>query len=70
MVKSCTYHISVRNGVDDIALNAASPVKVSAAQVAANETLLVARIDQSGLIGLLRYLHQQGYTLLSVVRES
>jgi hypothetical protein len=32
-------------------------------------TLLEIHADQSGLIGLLRYLHQQGFVLLSVYRS-
>jgi hypothetical protein len=30
---------------------------------------LITEGDQSGLIGLLRTLHQQGYLLLSVIRQ-
>ncbi|MDX1687269.1 MAG: hypothetical protein R3248_04725 [Candidatus Promineifilaceae bacterium] len=69
MDETYTYQIRVRDGVDDVALNAASPVKVSAARVEPDATLLTTCTDQSGLIGLLRYVHQQGYVLLSVTRE-
>lgn len=69
MDETCTYQIKVRDGVDGVALNAASPVKVSAARLEPGTTLLTTCTDQSGLIGLLRYVHQQGYVLLSISRE-
>ena len=70
MDETCTYQIRVRNGADDIALNMTSPVKVLVVQTEPGATRLAACTDQSGLIGLLRYLHQQGYVLLSVTRQS
>jgi len=69
MDETCTYQIKVRNGLDDSAFNATSPVQVTLARVDAGATYLTLRADQSGLIGLLRHLHQQGYVLLSVSRE-
>lgn len=67
----CTYQIEVRNGFDENAFNAISPLQMTVVRVKADPaaTLLAVHADQSGLIGLLRHLHQQGYVLLSVYRE-
>ncbi len=69
MDETCAYQIKVQNGLDDNAFNATSPVQVVLARVDAEATYLTLHADQSGLIGLLRHLHQQGYVLLSVSRE-
>jgi hypothetical protein len=63
------YEIVVKNGVDEAALNASSPVQIAVVCVAGSDTHLHLHADQSGLIGLLRHLHQQGYLLLAVVRK-
>ena len=65
----CTYHVAVKGEVDEAALNAASPVKVKAGRIEGESTRLTIQADQSGLIGLMRHLHQQGFVLLSVFRE-
>lgn len=69
MDELCTYQIEVRNGFDEEAFNASSPLQVTVVRVDRGITFLAAHADQSGLIGLLRHLHQQGYVLLSVCRE-
>lgn len=63
------YQIEVRNGFDENAFNAGSPLQLTVVRTDPASTLLAAHADQSGLIGLLRHLHQQGYVLLSVYRE-
>ncbi len=65
----CTYHVEVRGQVDENAFNATSPLQMTVVRVDAATTLSTVRTDQSGLIGLIRYLHQQGLVLLSVRRE-
>ena len=65
----CTYHVAVKGEVDEATLNAASPIKVQVAQIEPETTRLTTQADQSGLIGLMRHLHQQGFVLLSVFRE-
>jgi hypothetical protein len=65
----CTYHVEVRGQVDENAFNATSPLQMTVVRVDAAATLSTVRTDQSGLIGLIRYLHQQGFVLLSVCRE-
>ena len=68
MDKRREYTVKVRDGVDVNRLNAASPVHVTLAAMQADGALLALRADQSALIGLLRYLHQHGYVLLSLNR--
>ena len=70
MDESCRYQIKVGNGVDEGALNLASPLQVRVVRAERGATVLVTRTDQAGLIGLLRYLHQQVYVLLSAIRET
>jgi hypothetical protein len=69
MHKTRCYRIEVQNEVDEEALNAFSPLQVSA--VAGNKTLTVLKAcaDQSAIIGLLFHLHQQGCLILSFCRE-
>jgi len=62
------YHIKVEGQIDEKAINAASPIRVAVTKETQAITMLTIGADQSGLIGLLRYLHQQGYVLLSVTR--
>jgi hypothetical protein len=62
------YHIKLRGKVEAKAFVTTSPVHVRVAHAEQDATLLAANVDQSGLIGLLRYLHQQGYVLLCVTR--
>jgi hypothetical protein len=59
------YRIEVQNEVDEEALNAFSPLQVSAVAANTARTVLQARADQSAVIGLLFHLHQQGYLILS-----
>jgi hypothetical protein len=65
----CTYQIAVRNGLDERTCNVSSPLQMTVVRSDDAMSLLEVRADQSGLIGLLRHLHQQGYLLLSVTRE-
>jgi hypothetical protein len=65
----CNYRIEVQGQVDESALNAAGPLRMNVIQADLTATLLEIYADQSGLIGLLRYLHQQGFVLLSVYRS-
>lgn len=69
MDETCTYAITVRNNVDASTINACAPLPVTVTGPGAHVSHLITQGDQSGLIGLLRYLHQQGYLLLSVIRQ-
>jgi hypothetical protein len=64
-----TYHIEIRDQVDETAFNAASPFQMTVLRTDPAATLFAVRTDQSGLIGLLRHLHRQGFVLYSVHRE-
>lgn len=65
----CTYQIEVRGQIDENALNATSPIQMTAAQVDGSATRLTVCTDQSGLVGLIRYLHSRGLVLLSVYSD-
>lgn len=62
----CTYQIEIRGRAAVEGLSAASPLQVTVLRAEANSTLLAVCTDQSGLVGLLRYLHGRGRVLLSV----
>ena len=64
-----TYDIEIAGQIDERALSASSPLQMTVTQKNPDITLLKIYGDQSGLIGLLRYLHQQGFILLSVYRK-
>ena len=65
----CTYHIEVQGHVDENAFNATSPLQMRVVRIDPAATLFTVCADQSGLIGLIRHLHGQGFVLLSVTRE-
>ena len=64
-----TYHVEVQGQTDETAFNATSPLQVMVAKSDSTATLFRVHADQSGLIGLIRHLHHQGFTLLSIRRE-
>lgn len=59
------YLIRIREQVSERELNASSPLQVLIVDVDSDSTLLSVCADQSGLIGLLRYLHAQSIGILS-----
>ena len=65
----CTYHIEVRGQVNEDSFNATGPLQITVVQMDSTATLFTITADQSGLIGLIRHLHQQGFLILSVRRE-
>lgn len=65
----CIYHIKVGDKVDEDAFNAASPLQMTVVKADSDATLFTICSDQSGLVGLIRHLHRQGFVLLSVSRE-
>jgi hypothetical protein len=69
MHDSSTYHIEIRGQVDKNIFNATSPLQITVVQMDSAATLFTICADQSGLIGLIRHLHWQGFVLLSVYRE-
>jgi len=64
-----TYTIRLRGRVDEREISASGPVEVCIARAGRTSTWITCRADQSGLVGLLRHLHGQGYVFLSIVRK-
>jgi hypothetical protein len=60
------YQIEVLGQVDEIDLNAISLLEIKIEQVNPTSTQFTVCTDQSGLIGLMRYLHNLGFVFLSV----
>ena len=64
----CTYHVKVKGEMEPADLSTSSPLKVAGVSVGSAATSFTIRTDQSGLIGMLRYLHGRGFILLSFAR--
>lgn len=62
------YQIGVKGEVDETAFNLSSPLQITHLEVCAAGTQFHVFADQSGLIGLMRHLHMQGFILLTVRR--
>lgn len=60
------YQIRVLGELDESTFNTSSPHRIKLEKSAPMGSLVTVYTDQSGLIGLMRYLHQQGYVILSV----
>lgn len=65
----CVYYIQLRGAVDEAEVNTMSPLQMTRQRVDATGTLCSVHTDQSGLVGLLRYLHDRGFLLLSFQRN-
>jgi hypothetical protein len=64
-----TYRIEVQGKVDEKVLNANSPLKMIVSRAEGTSTVVSIHTDQSGLIGLMRHLHGQGFVFRSLNRE-
>jgi len=64
----CTYLLKLRGQVNDDEVNGLSPIRMKVKHVDAEGTLLTLCTDQSGLVGLMSYLHGLGFTFLSLTR--
>jgi hypothetical protein len=60
-----SYQIKVLGKLDESFFNASSPHRIKLEKSDPTGSLFTVYTDQSGLIGLMRYLHQQGYVILS-----
>jgi hypothetical protein len=60
-----TYQIKVQGQIDEIIFNASSPIKIRIEKTNPFYSLFTVFADQAGLVGLLRYLHHQGFVILS-----
>lgn len=69
MQEICIYRIEVQGQIDANDLNAISPLQMEIQRVNPDATLFTVNTDQSGLIGLMRYLHGLGLAFESVKRE-
>jgi hypothetical protein len=65
-----TYQIEVCGEVDIHTINANSPLQIKVVRTDPDATIFEVSTDQSGLIGLIRHLHGQGFVLLSVHRQT
>jgi hypothetical protein len=69
MGDSCIYCVQICDRVDEDRFNATSPQRIKIVQADEEATRFTICADQSGLIGMLRWLHGQGFTIQSVARE-
>ena len=65
----CTYQIEIQGRIDVDDLNAISPLHISIKRENPDATQFTVNTDQSGLIGLMRYLHGLGFVFACVKRE-
>ncbi len=63
------YQIQIDGQVHENELNTLSPLEIRAEKVDADSRWLSVLTDQSGLIGLMRYLHGLGCVFLFVNRK-
>lgn len=59
------YQIEVQGKIDESTFNATSPLQVQVKKTDEMSTLMTIQSDQSGLVGLIRHFHHQGFSLLS-----
>ena len=60
------YQIQIKGQMDEVSFNRTSPLQIRITESDKDLTSFSIFTDQSGLIGLLRHLHHQGYHLLGV----
>jgi len=63
------YIIEVKGQLEEKTINAASPIQLVVEKISVAGTKFTVRTDQSGLVGLIRFLHRQGFIILSLNRE-
>lgn len=61
------YWITLRGQVDVREANASSPHQMTPIAMQAGNTTITICTDQSGLIGLVRHLHNLGFDIVSIV---
>lgn len=65
-LENCIYYIQLRGQVDEQEVNAMSPLLLVREEGDTAVTHFSVATDQSGLIGLMRYLHNLGFFFLAV----
>ena len=63
------YLIQISGPLNEPGFNSSSPLQIKVFKTDRDLTGFEVYTDQSGLIGLLRHLHHQGYHLLKVERQ-
>ena len=69
MQETYTYQIEVQGQMDEQAFNATSPLRVKVEKTDETAAFITVQADQSGLVGLIRHLHHQGFVLISFSRD-
>lgn len=69
MQEAYTYNIQVQGQMDEKDFNGTSPLQVIVKRMDSAATLCILHADQSGLVGLIRHLHHQGFVILSMSRK-
>jgi hypothetical protein len=64
-----TYQIEVQGRVVEDELNVSGPIEIAVVSINSDSTRFSIRTDQSGLIGMLRYLHTHGLIFLTIQKE-
>jgi hypothetical protein len=65
----CIYHIALHGQVDEGEVNEMSPLHLERETGDSMVTQFSVATDQSGLLGLMRHLHNLGYVFNSLNRE-
>ena len=69
MKDMCVYEVQIRGQVDEAEVNALSPLQMVRTGGNRGMTQFTVHTDQSGLIGLLRHLHNLGFVFLLIQGE-
>ena len=69
MQEAYSYNIQVQGQMDEKDFNGTSPLRVIVKRTDSAATLFTLHADQSGLVGLIRHLHHQGFVILSMSRK-
>jgi hypothetical protein len=69
MQELCTYRLEIQGQVEEKNFNTMSPYRITDVRASPDATLFTIYSDQSGLVGLIRHLHQQGFVVLSIHRK-
>lgn len=63
------YQIIIKDRLEENNFNAISPIQIAIEKVSDLETTFKIYSDQSGLVGLIRFLHRQGFLIFSIFRQ-
>lgn len=69
MDQVCVYRVKVKGQMDAGDFVERSPLELVIVRVSTTATLFTFCTDQSGLLGMLRYLHGRGLVLQSIFRK-